>query len=298
MRSMTPRVFVARRVPDRVQEELERSFALSVHEEELPPAREELLSRAAGCDGLVTMLTDRVDAELLDAAGRQLRIVANYAVGLDNVDLEECERRGVAVSNTPDVLTEATAEMAIALMLALTRRVVEGDRFLRSGDPWQWAPTFMLGHGLAGLTLAIVGLGRIGQAVARLAEAHGMHVVHSLPLDELLGEADVVSLHVPLTDDTRHLVGERELALMKPTAFLVNTSRGPVVDEAALARALVEGRIAGAALDVFEREPEVDAALLRLDNVVVVPHLASATHEAREAMGMLCVKALREVLLP
>ena len=154
----------------------------------------------------------------------------------------------------------------------------------------------MLGRGLSGLTLGIVGYGRIGQAVARLAEAHGMNVVHSMPLDELLGVADVVSLHVPLTDDTRHLIGERELGLMKPTAYLVNTSRGPVVDEAALARALARGRIAGAALDVFEREPDVEPALLGLDNVVLVPHLASATHEAREAMGMLCVKALREVL--
>ena len=292
-----PRVFVTRRVPERVREELERSFALDVHDEELPPPRAELLARAAACDGLVTMLTDRVDAELLDAAGPQLRIVANYAVGLDNVDLEECERRGIAVSNTPDVLTDATAEMTIALMLALTRRVAEGDRFLRRGVTWQWAPTFMLGRGLRGLTLGIVGYGRIGQAVGRLAVAHGMHVVHSLPLDELLAAADVVSLHVPLTDDTRHLIGERELGLMKPTAYLVNTSRGPVVDEAALAPALAEGRIAGAALDVFEREPDVEAALLGLDNVVLVPHLASATHEAREAMGMLCVKALREVLL-
>jgi glyoxylate reductase len=243
------------------------------------------------------MLTDCVDAELLDAVGPQLRIVANYAVGLDNVDLEECERRGIVVSNTPDVLTDTTAEMTIALMLALTRRVVEGDRFLRRREAWRWAPTFMLGRGLRGLTLGIVGYGRIGQAVGRLAVAHGMHVIHSLPLDELLAPADVVSLHVPLTDDTRHLIGERELELMKPTAYLVNTSRGPVVDEAALARELVKGSIAGAALDVFEHEPEVEPALLRLENVVVVPHFGSATHEAREAMGMVCVRALREVLL-
>jgi lactate dehydrogenase-like 2-hydroxyacid dehydrogenase len=156
----------------------------------------------------------------------------------------------------------------------------------------------MLGRGLAGTTLGIVGYGRIGQAVARLAEAHGMQIVHSIALDELLGAADVVALHVPLTEDTRHLIGERELGLMKSTAYLVNASRGAVVDEAALARALAEGRIAGAALDVFEREPDVVPALLRLENVVLVPHLASATHETREAMGMLCVKALREVLLP
>ena len=293
-----PRVFVTRRVPERVLKELERSFALDVHDSELPPPRGELLSRAAGCNGLVTMLTDRMDAELLDAAGPQLRIVANYAVGLDNVDLEECGRRGITVSNTPDVLTGATAEMTIALMLALTRRLVEGDRFLRRGETWQWAPTFMLGRGLRGLTLGIVGHGRIGQAVARLAEAHGMNVVHSIPLEELLPTADVVSLHVPLTEQTHHLIGERELELMKPAAYFVNTSRGPVVDEAALARALAEGRIAGAALDVFEHEPEVARALLGLDNVVLTPHTASATHEAREAMGMRCVQALRNVLVP
>jgi glyoxylate reductase len=294
-----PRVFVTRRVPERVREELVRSFTLDVHDEELPPPREELLARAAGCDGLLTMLTDRVDPELLDAAGLQLRVVANYAVGLDNVDLDECERRGIVVANTPDVLTAATAEMTFALMLALTRRVVEGDRFLRRREEWQWAPTFLLGRGLAGLTLGIVGWGRIGQEVGRLARAHELTVVHAgeLSLDDLLATVDIVSLHVPLTAETHHLIGARELALMKPTAYLVNTSRGPVVDEAPLAHALAERRIAGAALDVFEHEPEVAATLLELDNVVLVPHLGSATHEAREAMGMLCVESLRKALL-
>jgi glyoxylate reductase len=294
-----PRVFVTRRVPERVREELERSFTLDVHDEELPPPREELLARAAGCDGLLTMLTDRVDPELLDAAGLQLRVVANYAVGLDNVDLDECERRGIVVANTPDVLTAATAEMTLALMLALTRRVIEGDRFLRRREEWQWAPTFLLGRGLAGLTLGIVGWGRIGQEVGRLARAHELTVVHAgeLSLDDLLATVDIVSLHVPLTAETHHLIGARELALMKPTAYLVNTSRGPVVDEAPLAHALAERRIAGAALDVFEHEPEVAATLLELDNVVLVPHLGSATHEAREAMGMLCVESLRKALL-
>jgi glyoxylate reductase len=294
-----PRVFVTRRVPERVREELVRSFTLDVHDEELPPPREELLARAAGCDGLLTMLTDRVDPELLDAAGLQLRVVANYAVGLDNVDLDECERRGIVVANTLDVLTAATAEMTFALMLALTRRVVEGDRFLRRREEWQWAPTFLLGRGLAGLTLGIVGWGRIGQEVGRLARAHELTVVHAgeLSLDDLLATVDIVSLHVPLTAETHHLIGARELALMKPTAYLVNTSRGPVVDEAPLAHALAERRIAGAALDVFEHEPEVAATLLELDNVVLVPHLGSATHEAREAMGMLCVESLRKALL-
>ena len=206
-RSVKPRVFVTRRVPERVREELERSFAVDSTTRSCRRRVRSCSRASAGCDGLVTMLTDRVDAELLDAAGPQLRIVANYAVGLDNVDLDECERRGIVVSNTPDVLTDATAEMTIALMLALTRRVVEGDRFLRRQEPWQWAPTFMLGRGLAGLTLGIVGYGRIGQAVARLAEAHGMRVVHSMPLDELLAAADVVSLHVPLTE--RHASPDR-----------------------------------------------------------------------------------------
>jgi glyoxylate reductase len=299
---MRPRVFVTRRVPENVRAELQRSFEIDFHDEELPLPRDELLARAVGCDGLVTMLTDRVDAELLDAPGPQLRAVANYAVGLDNIDLEACEARGIAVSNTPDVLTEATAEMTLALMLALTRRVVEGDRLVRRRDHWLWAPTFMLGRGLAGLTLGIVGFGRIGQSVARLAGAHQMDVVQSsratgIPLGELLGLADIVTLHVPLTRDTRHLIGEPELALMKPGAFLVNTSRGAVVDESALAGALSRGDIAGAALDVFEREPDVSEELLSLENVVLVPHLASATYAAREAMGMVCVEALRKALL-
>jgi glyoxylate reductase len=295
-----PRVFVTRRVPEGVRAELDRSFTVDIYDEELPPPRAELRAGVEGRDGLVTMLTDRVDAELLDAAGPSLRVVANYAVGLDNVDLDECERRGIVVANTPDVLTAATAEMTLALMLALTRRVVEGDRFLRRREEWQWAPTFMVGRGLRGLTLGIVGWGRIGQEVGRLALAHEMTVVHAgeLSLDDLLETVNIVSLHVPLTEETHHLIGERELALMKPSAYLVNTSRGPVVDEPALARALAEGRIAGAGLDVYEHEPRVTTALLELDNVILVPHLGSATHEAREAMGMLCVRALRDVLAP
>jgi glyoxylate reductase len=285
-----------------VREELEASFEVDVHDSEWPPSREELLTRAAGCDGLMTMLTDRIDDELIDAAGPQLRVVANFAVGFDNVDVPACTRRGVIVSNTPDVLTQATAELTIALLLALVRRVAEGDRLVRRRKDWIWAPNMMLGHGLAGRTLGLVGYGRIGQAVARLAEAHGMTVIHStrtsgLPLDDLLATADAVSLHLPLNDETRHLIDAGALARMKPNAVLVNTSRGPIIDEAALAGALAERRIAGAALDVFEREPEVTEALLSLENVVLTPHLGSATLETREAMGMLCVTALRAVLL-
>ena len=258
-------------------------------------AREfELLNEPAGVDGLVTTPRDRVDAALLDRA--RPRVVANFAVGYDNVDLDAATARGVVVTNTPDVLTRATAELTIALILALLRRVAEGDRLVRSGTPWAIGPTFMLGRGLAGLTLGIVGLGRIGREVARLAEAHGMRVLatRATPLAELLAEADVVTLHVPLTDETRHLVDVRR---MKPGAVLVNTSRGPVVDEEALVAALRDGHLGGAALDVYEREPEVHPGLLELENVVLTPHIGSATYEAREAMGMLCVEALREALV-
>jgi glyoxylate reductase len=299
---MRPRVFASRRFPDRVRAELERSFELDVHDSMWPLERNELLRRVAGRDGLMLMLTDRVDDELLDAAGPQLRIVADYSVGVDNIDVDACRRRGIVVSNTPDVLTETTAELTIALILALLRRVAEGDRLIRRGERWIWAPNLMLGRGLGGLTLGLVGHGRIGQAVERLARAHGMHVVwtsrgRGRSLDALLAEADVVSLHLPLSDETRHLIDAAALQRMKPTAVLVNTSRGPIVDEAALVEAVAKGRIAGAALDVFEHEPDVHLGLLELENVVLVPHLGSATEETREAMGMLCVDALRAVLL-
>jgi glyoxylate reductase len=295
-------IYVSRRVPDRVRAELEVLFDVEIHDSEQPPKRAELLDRVRGAQGIVTMLTDRVDRELLDAAGPQLRVVANYAVGVDNVDLDVARERGVVVANTPDVLTRATAEFTIALLLAITRRVAEGDRLVRDGDSWLWAPTFMLGTGLEGKTLGIVGLGRIGREVAALGVAFGMRTIHTsrtsgIRLTDLLAEADVVSLHCPLTPETRHLIDADAIARMRPGAFLLNTARGPIVDEAALAEAVERRAIAGAALDVFEREPEVDDRLRRLDNVVLAPHLASATAETREAMGMLCVDALRAVLL-
>jgi lactate dehydrogenase-like 2-hydroxyacid dehydrogenase len=286
MLGMPPRVHLTDRVPAPVFDALAESF--------------ELVESPAGAEGVVAMLTVAVDDAFLDRAGPQLRVVANYAVGVDNVDLEAARRRGVVVANTPDVLTHATAELAIALMLALLRRVAEGDRFVRSGEPWRFSLEFMLGEGLDGKVLGIVGPGRIGRETARLAEALGMQVVFAgrgEPLAPLLEEADVVSLHCPLTPRTRHLIDGEALARMKPTAVLVNTSRGPVVDEAALARALHDGRIAGAALDVYEFEPEVTRELLGLENVVLSPHLGSATRETRVAMGMLCVEALRAVLL-
>jgi len=285
------------------------SFELRLHDAEWPPERADVLRGAAGADGLLVMANDPVDDELFDAAGPQLRVVANHAVGYDNVDLAAATRRGVLVTNTPGVLTRATAELTIALLLDLLRRVTEGDRFLRSRTRWVWSPTFMLGHGLAGKTLGIVGLGRIGREVARFAEAFDMRVVYAgrreaadapyarLSLEELLSTVDVVSLHCPLTPETRHLVGGAALKAMRREAVLVNTTRGPVVDEAALVEALREGEIAGAALDVYEREPELHPGLFELENVVLAPHVGSATVEAREAMAGLCVEALRAVLL-
>ena len=283
---MRPRVHVMEPVPAPVAEALARDF--------------ELVDSPVGADGIVAMLTRRVDDEYLGAAGEQLRVVANYGVGVDNVDLDAARRRGVVVSNTPDVLTRATAELTIALILALLRRVAEGDRFVRRRTPWHFSLEFMLGEGLEGKVLGIVGPGRIGKEVARLGEGLGLlprFAGRDDELDLLLRDADVVSLHCPLTPETRHLIDAAALASMKPTAVLVNTSRGAVVDEAALVTSLREGRIAGAALDVHEFEPDVSESLLGLENVVLTPHIASATRETRVAMGMLCVDALRAVLL-
>jgi glyoxylate reductase len=268
--------------------------------EPVPAPVAEAVESPDGAEGIVAMLTQRVDDEYLAAAGDQLRIVANYGVGVDNIDLEAARRRGVVVANTPDVLTRATAELAIALILSLLRRVAEGDRFVRSGTPWHFSLEFMLGNGLEGKVLGIVGAGRIGREAARLGEGLGLiprFAGRGDPLAPLLAEADVVSLHCPLTPETRHLIDAEALAQMKGTAVLVNTSRGAVVDEAALVEALRQGSIAGAALDVFEYEPHVSEGLLGLDNVVLTPHIASATRDTRIAMGMLCVEALRAVLL-
>jgi glyoxylate reductase len=260
----------------------------------------DLVAGPQDADGIVSMLTTSVDGAYLDRAGPRLRVVANYAVGVNNVDLAEAARRGVVVANTPDVLTRATAELTVGLMLALLRRIAEGDRFVRRRDAWEFSLEFMLGTSLDGKRLLIVGPGRIGRETARLAEAFGARPTFAGrgdDLDRLLPEAEIVSVHVPLTPDTRHLIDARALASMPSSAVLVNTARGPIVDERALVDALRAGVIAGAALDVFEREPEVEEGLLGLENVVLTPHLGSATRETRVAMGMLCVEALRAVLL-
>ena len=260
----------------------------------------ELVDSPDGADGILVALTARIDERYLDRAGPRLRVVANYAVGVNNIDLDAAAARGVVVTNTPDVLTRATAELAVGLMIALLRRIAEGDRFVRRGSEWEFSLEFMLGSSLDGKELLVVGPGRIGRETARLAEAFGARSAFAGRGDDLhalLGAADVVSLHVPLTDDTRHLIDAEALAMMRPSAVLVNVARGPVVDEWALVDALCAGAIAGAALDVYEREPEVEAGLLSLENVVLTPHLGSATRDTRVAMGMLCVEALRAVLL-
>jgi glyoxylate reductase len=297
-----PDVLITRPIMDEPLARLRERCEVTVHENEFGIPRDELLRVVAGRDAIVTMLTEKVDAELLESAGDQLTIVANHAVGFDNVDLAACTAAHVLASNTPDVLTETTADTAFALLMAAARRVGEGERFLRDGRPWIWGPLMMLGQDVHHKTMGIVGFGRIGQAVARRAKGFGMDVIYAdafrLPpeveaetgatrveLGDLLARADFVSIHTNLTPETRHLFDAAAFEAMKDTAVLVNTSRGPVVDEAALAEALEAGEIFAAGLDVFEREPEVEARLLTLENAVVIPHLGSATVDTRIAMG-------------
>ena len=302
-----PRLVVTRVIPEPALELLREAGELWVSDRDAPLEREDLEAAVSGATAIVTLLHDRVDGDLLDAAGPQLRCVANVAVGYDNIDVDAATSRGVLVTNTPGVLTEATADLTLALILMATRRLGEGERVIRSRTPWSWHMFYMLGTGLQSKTLGIVGLGAIGAAVARRARAFGMRIAYSgrraadpeleaeldavrLPLVELLSTADVVSLHCPLSDETRHLIDAEALGLMKPTAFVINAARGPIVDEAALAVALRDRRIAGAALDVFEREPAVHPDLLGLENAVLVPHLGSATLETRTAMAVLAAR--------
>jgi glyoxylate reductase len=308
-----PAVLVTRRIPSSVITRLEAQCRVDAWDGPDAIPADELRARLADKVALMCLLTDRVDGSVLDA-GPGLRIVANIAVGFDNIDLAAARSRGVIVTNTPDVLTEATADLTWGLILAAARRIAEGERLLRRGEWSGWALDFMLGSDLRGKQLGVVGLGRIGRAVAARAGAFGMRVAFAtlesgaegasppdpgwtaLGLDELLTSSDVVSLHVPLTPATRHLVDRRSILRMKRRAYLVNTSRGPVVDEAALAWALREGLIAGAALDVYEQEPRVHPDLLGLENVVLAPHLGSATVETRTAMADLAARNVLAVL--
>jgi glyoxylate reductase len=290
------RVFVTRDLPGGALDRLTAEHDVEVWPGRLPPPRTELLARAPGLEGLLSLLTDPVDAELMNAAP-SLRAISNYAVGVDNVDVEAATARGIPVGNTPDVLTESTADLALALMLGIARRLAEGEAFVRAGEWATWEPALMLGRDLHGATVGIVGYGRIGQAVGRRLEGFGCEVVTTnrsgVGLEDLLERSDFVTLHCPLTPTTRGLIDDAALRRMKPTAYLVNTARGPIVDTDALARALEAGELAGAALDVTDPEPlPADHPLLGAPNLLVVPHVGSATHATRERMADMAVDNL------
>ena len=307
------KVVVTGKIPAVALERLRAEHTVHAWEDESPIARDELLKRVAGADAIVSLLTEKIDAELLDAAGKQLRSVSNVAVGYNNIDVPACRERNVLVTNTPGVLTDATADIAMALILMSTRRLAEGERVIRAQQPWQWGMFYMLGSSIQGSQLGIVGMGQIGAAVARRARAFGMTIAYTkrspldaetakelnathMELDELLTTSDVVSLHCPYSPETHHLMNASTIGKMKKSAYLINTARGPVVDEEALATALQQGKIAGAGLDVFEKEPTVHQALIGLDNAVLIPHLGSATVETRTAMANLAVTNALAVL--
>ena len=288
------RVFVTRRLPGTALKRLAAEHEVDVWPERTPPPPDVLRERAAHVDGLLALLTDLIDAALIESCPN-LRVISNYAVGSDNVDLEAAAARGIPVGITPDVLTEATADLAFAGLLAAARRLPEALAAVREGRWQTWEPDWLLGHDVHGATLGIVGYGRIGRAVARRAEGFSMRILATprVPLDELLAQSDAVTLHVPLTSETRHLIDADALARMKPTAILVNSARGGVVDQQALARALHRGEIAGAALDVTDPEPlPPDHPLLEAPSLLVLPHIGSATHTARERMADLAVDNL------
>ena len=296
------KVVITGKIPAIAVERLRAEHEVVSWDEPVAISRDELLKRVKGTDAIVSLLTEKVDAELLDAAGPQLKVVSNVAVGYNNIDVPACKERNVLVTNTPGVLTEATADIAMALILMSTRRLAEGERVIRKQEPWQWGMFYMLGMGLQGRQLGIVGMGQIGIATARRAKAFGMNIAYTrrsplednvvkeldakyMSMDELIESSDVLSLHCPYSPATHHLMSENQFARMKKTAFLINTARGPIVHEQALVDALKSGQIAGAGLDVFENEPAVNPGLLELDNAVLIPHLGSATVETRAAMA-------------
>jgi glyoxylate reductase len=304
------KVLVTREIPEAGLRPLE-DYDLTVLSE-APPARDELLEAAEGAVGVLSNVTEKMDAEFMDAAGEGLKVIANMAVGYDNVEVEAARGRGIVVTNTPGVLDETTADTAFMLLLAAARRLGESERTLRAGDWEWWGPKLFVGVDVWGKKLGIVGMGRIGQAVARRGRGFGMEILYHnrsrkedaekeidarrVDLDELLETADFVSIHTPLTDETRHLIGPEELRRMKPTAVLVNTSRGPVVDEGALADALADGRIFAAGLDVYEDEPKVHPKLLDLENAVLAPHIGSGSQETRDQMAVLAAENIVAVL--
>ena len=308
-----PRIAVTGRIPDAGLDMLREAGEVVAWDSLDVPTVAQVHEMVKGADAVLTLLTTRVDDAFLDAAGPQLKVVANVAVGYNNIDVAACRARGVVATNTPGVLTDATADIAMGLVLMVTRRMGEGERVIRSNTPWQWGMFYMLGSGIQGSRLGIVGMGEIGCALARRAKAFGMEIVYSnrkpvapdveaelgasyLSLDELLATSDVVSINCPYSEATHHLIDTEQLARMKRSAFLVNTARGPIVHEAALAAALKNGVIAGAGLDVFEAEPAVHPGLLECDNAVLIPHLGSATIETRSAMARLAAHNAVNVL--
>lgn len=311
MTDTRPTLYLSRFLPDPVMALVRERFQLVQEPLDALPALSALREGFCQADAAIVTLGDRIDAETIHAAAR-LKILANYAVGYNNIDLAAARERGLVVTNTPDVLTDATADLTWALLLATARRVVEGDSLVRSGRWRGWSPTQLLGAEVSGKTLGIIGMGRIGQAVAQRAAGFRMKVRYhtrqplatsSLPrewehrsLQNILGEADIVTIHVPLAPSTHHLIGARELAWMRPTAFLINTARGPIVDEGALVDALKTGTIAGAGLDVYEQEPSLHPTMAQLKQVVLLPHLGSATVHARVQMGLVCLENIRAVL--
>jgi len=307
------KIYVTQPIPSAGLEVLRRAYPnFQMNPEERVLSRAELLENIKGCDAILSLLTDKIDGELLDTAGPQLKVVANMAVGYDNIDLAAATSRGVMATNTPGVLTDATADHAWALLFAVARRIPESEKFLRAGKFKSWGPLLFLGGDITGRTLGIIGAGRIGHAVAMKSRGFNMRVLYAdevpnpiieqeiggrkVSVEELLRESDYVSVHVPLLPSTKHLINAQSLRLMKKTAYLINTSRGPVVDEAALAEALKSGVIAGAALDVFEHEPLMHPELLKLDNIVLTPHTASATIETRSKMATMAAENLLAAL--
>lgn len=302
------KVFVTRQIPEAGIKMLrEKGYDVEVSDFDGVLPREKLLEKVKGADAILSLLTDKINAEIFDAAGPQLKIVANYAVGYDNLDLEAAKKRGVMMTNTPEVLTESVAEHTIALMFTIARRIVESDQFMRDGKYVSWAPLLFLGNDLVGKILGLIGLGRIGTAVAkRMHDGFDMKIIYYdvkrneelekqyhleyKNLDDLLKESDFISIHVPLLAATKHLIGESQLKMMKKTAYLINTSRGPVIDEKALVKALKSGEIKGAALDVYENEPKMAPGLAELPNTVLTPHTASATEETRAKMSELAAE--------
>jgi lactate dehydrogenase-like 2-hydroxyacid dehydrogenase len=306
---MKPNIYVTRRLPEAAMELLEKNFELECNPFDRVLTHQELLEKVKGRDGLLPLLTDRIDGEVLDIAGKQLRVVANYAVGFNNIDVPAATARKIAVTNTPGVLTDTTADLTLALILGVARRLVESDRYARAGKYEGWAPLLFLGADVHHKTLGLMGFGRIGYAVAKRALGFDMRVLYHdhrradpelekqaqaqyVDRDTLLQEADFLSIHVPLTPETTRFMSTREFSLMKQTAYIVNTSRGEVIDEAALVEALKNREIAGAGLDVFEHEPAISPALLTMDNVIILPHIGSASTETRTKMGLMAAENL------